>query len=813
MMNPPQGTRSSAVPRSSAVLRGAAVLRGLAVLLAMSLLATLVGAALILLAAPAAAAVPGAAPSNPSVPCTWNWNRWSQPGGFTFPYTDSSFDPTQAIFSQSSTALGANGWYEANSAPQFSYSGLAEGVGPREETTGPNDREWSYGVGYYVMDPGSRQSVTISDSGRQESHAFAFYDSAGNQFDRFPKMASVGAGVHYVASEREARSNPTLAGGIGQGEAWSTSVNFTVPADGIVYIHYLNFDERIRTQFATFSGACGPITSNDSSTGNVPGRSVSVNVAANDSRVNPGTVRIVGADATTRELVVPGQGVWSVGPNPGSVTFVPEATFTGDPRPVQYTASDGAGKFARPASVSVAYLPVFSEPDQSLANPTGSTVTLAVTENDSNVNPRTISIVGANSQNGRLIEPERGVWSVDRATGSITFVPDPGVESDPRPISYTVQDVGGNVLPPVSVTVSFAPELVNDESLRNVAGQPVRVDVLGNDPTIDIDPSTINIVGSGPSGVLTITGEGAWSVDPLTNEVVFTPELNFMGDPETITYTVADFDGNVSPAAELLVDYLPVLEDDESLGNPAGGILTIDVLANDPSNDLDATSVTIEHPNYDRTTRSLVVPGEGTWTVDGVTGAITMTPERGLRNEPTPINYTLSDDDGNVATPAQFLIGYNPLPVAEADEALDSDPGAAVTIDVLDNDPTEGIDPLTVRIVGADGSGELAVSGEGDWTIDPTTGEITFTPEPRFDRNPTPIQYTATDELGVAIAPTTVTVTYFGVIPDALAFSEPLEINRWSLVLMGTISAVLFAASAVLTLSGPSRRPLRRSEA
>jgi CshA-type fibril repeat protein len=35
--------------------------------------------------------------------------------------------------------------------------------------------------------------------------------------------------------------------------------------------------------------------------------------------------------------------------------------------------------------------------------------------------------------------------------------------------------------------------------------------------------------------------------------------------------------------------------------------------------------------------KELVVSGEGTWTVDPVTGAITFTPETGFTGNPTPI--------------------------------------------------------------------------------------------------------------------------------------------------------------------------------
>ncbi len=790
MTVPKQGTRASH--------------QSLAALLAMSLLAALIGLAVTTVGvSEAGAAVPGAAPANPTVPCTWNWHRWSQPGAFTFPYTDSSYDPTQAVFSQAPSALGANGWYEASSAPQFSYNGLAGGVGPGEATTGANDSEWSYGVGYYVMEPGTRQTITISDSGRQESHAFAFYNSAGNQFDRYPKMADVSRGVHYVASEEEAKSNPALAGGIAKPNAWSTTVTILAPSDGIVYIHYLNYDERIRTQFASFGGACGPATFDDTSVDNTPAQPATVDVAANDSNVNPASVAIVGADPIAGDLVVPGEGRWNV-TGAGKVTFTPEQGFVGDPAPIRYNAADAQGKFGRPALVSVDYLPVFSEPDLSFGNPTGETVAIAVTENDSQVNRRTVALSSGDPR--RIVEAGRGVWTVD-SSGVITYVPEEGVEADPTPISYTVQDVGGNLLPPVAVRVSYAPELQDDESLGNIPGDTVTIDVAENDPTFDIDPTTIAIVGANSGSDLSVTGEGLWSIDPETAEMVFTPEPSFAGDPAPISYTLSDFDGNAAKPAEVVVDYLPVTRDDESLGHPVGGIVTIDVLENDPSNDLDATSVSIDDARYDKATRSLTIPGVGTWSVDPVNGSITITPLPGVRSPEEPVTYTVLDDDGNVSEGAQLVIGRLPLPVARADESDDNELGTSVTIDVLANDPTDNIDPSTVKIIGADLlTGELSIGDEGDWSVDHTTGAITFKPRPRFDENPTPISYIATDELGVETSPAMVTVTYFGVIPESLAFAEPMDIDWFSFAWQAALAFLLLIGSGVLAYAG-SRQP------
>ncbi len=54
-----------------------------------------------------------------------------------------------------------------------------------------------------------------------------------------------------------------------------------------------------------------------------------------------------------------------------------------------------------------------------------------------------------------------------------------------------------------------------------------------------------------------------------------------------------------------------------------------------------------------------------------------------------------------------------------------------------------------MQIVGTTNPGDsLTVPGEGVWSVDGTTGEITFTPEPGFTNDPTDIAYTIDDDEG-----------------------------------------------------------------
>ncbi|MBZ0243027.1 MAG: LruC domain-containing protein, partial [Bacteroidales bacterium] len=107
------------------------------------------------------------------------------------------------------------------------------------------------------------------------------------------------------------------------------------------------------------------------------------------------------------------------------------------------------------------------------------------------------------------------------------------------------------------------------------------------------------------------------------------------------------------------------------------------------------------------------------------------------------------------------LITVNtPNAIDDADSGM---PGQSVTLDVLAND-TPGdaaLDASTVQIAGTASPGaSLTVAGEGVWTVNPTNGKITFTPEAGFLGNPTPIQYFVKDVNDFVSNLATVTVTY-----------------------------------------------------
>jgi CshA-type fibril repeat protein len=66
----------------------------------------------------------------------------------------------------------------------------------------------------------------------------------------------------------------------------------------------------------------------------------------------------------------------------------------------------------------------------------------------------------------------------------------------------------------------------------------------------------------------------------------------------------------------------------------------------------------------------LVVAGEGTWTVNTITRAITLTPLATFTGDPTPITYTVKDNDGNTSNVATVSVDCLTQPPVAQDDAM-----------------------------------------------------------------------------------------------------------------------------------------------
>ncbi|MBM1272004.1 OmpA family protein, partial [Ponticoccus sp. SC2-37] len=519
-----------------------------------------------------------------------------------------------------------------------------------------------------------------------------------------------------------------------------------------------------------------------------------------------------------KTLTVPGEGTWTVNATTGAITFTPEAGVTADPTPASYTVDDNDGNTSNEATVSVTFGDAPVAVDDIFVSGANGPVTDTPLSNDSDadgtLDATTVVLTGTGAPAGStlasdgktLTVPGEGTWTVNATTGAITFTPEAGVTADPTPASYTVDDNDGNTSNEATVSVTFgdAPVAVDDTFVSGTIG-PISVDPLANDTDGDgaLDAATVILTGTDAPDTtlsldgktLTVPGEGVWTVDATSGAITFTPEAGFTTDPTPVTYTVDDLDGNTSNEARVSIDFgdAPVAADDATT-NPSVVSVTVAPLDNDSDADgtLVAASVVLTatgapaEATLSSDGKTLTVPGEGVWTVNSSTGEITFAPEADFNSDPTPVAYTVDDNDGNTSNEAFVSIDYDEPPIATNDTVQATEPGP-VTINPLNNDSgTVPLDPTTVVFTGTGAPAEstlssdgkaLRVPGEGLWTIDPTTGLVTFTPDAGFSGSPTPAAYVVSDVLGRVSTEATLSVVILAPAEIIASDDGPILLN------------------------------------
>ena len=120
-------------------------------------------------------------------------------------------------------------------------------------------------------------------------------------------------------------------------------------------------------------------------------------------------------------------------------------------------------------------------------------------------------------------------------------------------------------------------------------------------------------------------------------------------------------------------------------------------------------------------------------------------------------------------------------PLAVDDEMLDQPLAEPVVVEVLanDSDPEDNIDSATVRLIDPvtdTAVTVLPVAGEGVWSVDPVTGDVTFTPDAGFITDPAPVEYIVADVTGIDSNRATITITFEA--PVTIVGTAWLDLDR-----------------------------------
>jgi len=477
----------------------------------------------------------------------------------------------------------------------------------------------------------------------------------------------------------------------------------------------------------------------------------SVSDPNNDSLVD--SIDLDPAEPGKQDSLIVAEGEWTVSTT-GTVTFDPTASFEGTVS-VPYTVDDDDDNTSAPALITVTVsgaTPVATDDNTSVAADTLASIDLTdnVSDANSDIVIDTVDLDPATPGVQTTLITADGTWNVN-ATGTVTFDPVASFEGTTS-IPYTIADDDGNVSAEaiVSVTVAGASPVVTDDSTSVANNTIATLDVTDNasDPNSDVVISSIDLDPATPGIQNTLTTpDGVWSVTPAGN-VSFDPAENFEGTA-SIPYTVADDDGNIAVAANLSVTVdgaVPVATDDSAVVQAdTDALLDLTDNVSDANNDLLIGTIDLDPASAG--VQSSFSTADGDWTHDD-SGTVTFNPVSSFE-ESASINYTVSDDDGNVSLPATLTVTVGSAsPIADS-ESVSGVENLSTSIDVLDGDldANNDIDTTTLDLNPTEPGVQTTFVLPDTGVFNVINDEVVFTPETGF-YGIASVDYTITDAKG-----------------------------------------------------------------
>ncbi|WP_237447319.1 Ig-like domain-containing protein [Streptococcus mitis] len=414
-----------------------------------------------------------------------------------------------------------------------------------------------------------------------------------------------------------------------------------------------------------------------------------------------------------------------------------------------------------------------------------------------------------------------GEYTVNPATGEVTFTPtDKTYTGKVVPAKVQAEDKNGT-----KVSTTYTPNIVGvtptatpDESTGvqgetqegTVSFAPGETTIGGEKKSVPIKANSaklLNADGSeatGPVDALDEKGNkvGEYTIDPATNKVTFTPtDKTYVGKVQPAKVQAEDENGTkvqttytptivgVTPTADPAetTDVQGVEQSKEVTFKPGkatvNGVEKEVPLKTDSFTLLDengqpATSVPAKNPAGD------VI---GTYTlkvVDGKATAVFTPTDKTYAGEVEPVTIQAKDTNG---TPVTTTYTPNITPVEPTGTPTTSEGAQGQTQEgtptftqgndkvpmKIDNEqPAKLIDPATgnptdeTTIPAKDAKGNTV----GTYTIEPTTGKVTFTPNKDFVGTPVPATVQAKDANG-----TPTTATYTPTVTPVVPTAEPAE--------------------------------------
>ena len=536
--------------------------------------------------------------------------------------------------------------------------------------------------------------------------------------------------------------------------------------------------------------------------------------------LDPETLTLLNEAGEEVTSVTTTQGKYELDKANKTITFTPNATFTGVAKPVSVRIKDANG-----TKVDTTYTPTVTDvtmegtPKETEA-PQGQTQTgtpeFTVSSPDVRItgykliNPTTNTPV----DDEEIDVPNQGTYRIDKTTGTVKFIPKAGFTGPADGINVqAVTDVGKTHEAKYTPTVNpFVIIAVSQES-KNIQGVPQE-----GTPTFTIPEDATNVsitsrklvdpTDNTPKDSVTIEGKGTFVIDE-TGKVTFTPVPSYTGDVPAIevkaTVTVTNEKNEtatITQTATYKPEIVPLelgktpatstnLQGLEQKGTPTFTGSTVEVNGEQKEVTIKENSYTFVKDGAEVTTTPAYKKGTtdviGTYTIDPATGEVTLTPTDKTYTgevEPAVVQATGSN---NVKVQTTYTPTITPVtPTAESSTTSDvqgkvqtspikldteetgDDKGKTVNFDKGTQTGPKGerveLDPETLTLLNEAGEEVTSVTTtQGKYELDKANKTISFTPNKDFVGTATPVKVQIKDVNGTKVettyTPTVIDVT------------------------------------------------------
>ncbi|MCV6623621.1 MAG: retention module-containing protein, partial [Cellvibrionaceae bacterium] len=490
---------------------------------------------------------------------------------------------------------------------------------------------------------------------------------------------------------------------------------------------------------------------------------VSGNLLANDSDVNNDPLSLIGfelaGDSTLYQAgetaQIPGVGQITLNSD-GSFEFIPNQNYNGPVPNISYTISDGS--LTDTAQLIISDIQAINDApiaiDDEVGLPEDGSILISVLQNDIDPDGDGIEIVSVG-------QAENGTVTIDPETGSPIYTANENYVG-PDSFTYTITDPDGLQSTAV-VRITVGPNqndspIAIDDQRSTAEDTPISISVLSNDSDPDNDPLSVQGFSQGANGSV--------SLDPSTGEIIYTPNLNFVGS-DSFSYTITDPSG-ATDTAIVTITVGPNINDqpiaiDDSITTPEDSAVTISVRDNDSDPENDPLTVT-----------AVTQGSNGSVSIDPVSGNPIYTPNLNFVGIDS-FTYTITDPSGASSTATVTVTvgtNVNDTPIA-VDDSNSIDEDGTLTISAADgllnndSDPDIGDSISVIGLNGQNNNTGVAIAGSngGLFVINPD-GSYSFNSNGEFNQlaagetTTTSISYTISDLSGeTASAVLTITIT------------------------------------------------------